>query len=154
MKPAAFPLQDGGGVLPDTAEPAAVAAAAAARGLAYCVADCNRARSRSAVLRAIAKAVDFPEYFGGDFDALFDCLCDTILDQKTGGVLFLNQLHSGDPALTDDAAQIESVCQDVVEFARDNDRVFYYLVTHAGRHPDPEPGKVTSWSAEGHPEAQ
>jgi len=145
---AAFPLQDGGGVLADTADPTAVAAAAVGRGLAYYEADCNRARSRSAVLRAIAKAVDFPEYFGGDFDALFDCLCDTILDQKTGGILFLRQLHSGDPALADDARRIESVCQDMVEFARDNDRVFYYLITHAGRHPDAEPGKVTLWSAE------
>jgi len=149
MKPvAAFPLQEGGGVLTGTADPASVAAAASAHGLAYFEADCDRARSRSAVLRAIVKAVDFPESLGGDFDALFDCLCDTLRDQKNGGILILRHLHSGDPALTDDAAQIESICQDVVEFARDNKRVFYYLITHAGRHPDPEPGKFTAWSAE------
>jgi len=144
----AFPLQDGGGVLAASADPASLAVAAAQRGLACYIADCNRARSRSAVLRAIAKAVDSPEYFGGDFDALLDCLCDTIMDQKNGGILLLCQLHSGDPVLADDAVQIESMCQDLVEFARDNGRFFYYQITHAGRHPDPEPGKVTSWSAE------
>lgn len=145
---AAFPLQEGGGAVASSVQPDELAAAAAERGLAYFVADCDRARSRSAVLRAIAKAVDFPEYFGGDLEALFDCLSDTILDQKAGAVLFLRQLHSGDPALAEDAASIEGVCRDAVEFARDNDRVFHYLVTHAGRHPEPEPGKVTSWSAE------
>jgi len=149
MKPiTALPLQDGGGALADVADPTHLGATAAGRGLAYYEADCNRARSRSAVLRAIAKAVDSPEYFGGDFDALLDGLCDTILDQKVGAILFLRQLHSGDPALTEDASQIESVCRDVVEFARDHGRVFYYLITHAGRHPDPEPGKLTSWSAQ------
>ena len=143
-----FPLQDGGGVLAPATDTEALAAAAAERGLAYYVADCDRARSRSAVLRALAKAVDFPQYFGNDLDALGDCLSDTILEQKAGAVLLLKQLHSGDPALSEDAALIEAVCQEAVEFARDNGRVFYYLITHAGRHPDPEPGKFTSWSAD------
>ena len=29
------------------------------------------------------------------------------------------------------------VCQDVVEFAENNGRVFSYVVEHAGKHPDP-----------------
>lgn len=109
-------------------------------GLAFMVAECDRARSRSAVLRAIAKAVDFPEYFGGNFDALYDCLCDTVLDQKTGVVLWFVKLHSGDPALAEDAVQIASVCEDVVAFAEENGRVFNYIIEHAGKHPEPEPG--------------
>lgn len=118
-------------------------------GLAVMVADCDRARSRSAVLRAIAKAVDFPEFFGGNFDALYDCLCDTVLDQKTGVVLWLAKLHSGDPALAADAAQVESVCQDVVTFAGENGRVFNYIIEHAGKHPDPEPGVAAARYGEG-----
>jgi RNAse (barnase) inhibitor barstar len=102
--------------------------------------ECDRARSRSAVLRAIAKAVDFPVYFGGNFDALYDCLCDTVLDQKTGVVLWFDKLHSGDPALTEDAERVVSICADVVAFAEENGRSFSYIVEHAGKHPDPEPG--------------
>lgn len=114
--------------------------AAREAGLAAFVVDCDRARSRSAVLRAVVKAVDFPEFFGGNLDALFDCLCDTLLDQKTGMFLWFRHLHSGDPALTEDAAAIEAVCADVVDFASNNDRQFAYAIQHAGRHPDPEPG--------------
>ena len=109
-------------------------------GMTAYVVDCDRARSRSAVLRAVVKAVDFPEFFGGDLDALYDCISDTVLDQKTGLFLWFDHLHSGDPALADDAAAILAVCDDVVEFARNNDRRFSYAVVHAGKHPDPEPG--------------
>ncbi|TCT10785.1 barstar family protein [Paralcaligenes ureilyticus] len=114
--------------------------AADALGMTVFVVNCDRARSRSAVLRAIARAVDFPEYFGSNLDALSDCLCDTVLDQKVGVVLCLDNLHSGDPALADDAAAVLSVCADTVEFAINNDRYFAYAVQHAGKHPDPEPG--------------
>jgi len=114
--------------------------AAQAAGMTAYVVDCDRARSRSAVLRAVVKAVDFPEYFGGNLDALYDCLCDTVLDHKNGLFLWFHNLHSGDPALTEDAAAIEAVCADVVDFAANNERQFAYTIVHAGRHPDPEPG--------------
>jgi Barstar, RNAse (barnase) inhibitor len=137
-----------GGALDHAAQPEALAEAARAGGLAYFVADCDRARSRSAVLRAIAKAVDFPEFFGSSLDALYDCLCDTVLDQKVGVVLYLSKLHSGDPALEEDSVLIENVCADVAEFARENGRIFAYAVEHAGKHPDPEPGRAATWSDE------
>ena len=114
-------------------------AAGAAPGVSPRTAD--RARSRSAVLRAVVKAVDFPEYFGGNLDALYDCLCDTVLDHKNGLFLWFHKLHSGDPALAEDAKAIVAVCDDVVDFAANNDRRFAYTVVHAGKHPDPEPGE-------------
>lgn len=117
-----------------------VGQAAQAVGMNFAVVQCDRARSRSAVLRAVVKAVDFPEFFGGNLDALYDCLSDTVLDQKTGLFLWFSNLHSGDPALHDDAKKIVAVCEDIVEFARNNDRVFAFTVVHAGKHPDPEPG--------------
>lgn len=139
-----------GGVLDSSAHaPDALADAAREQGLAFFSADCDRARSRSAAMRAIAKAVDFPEFFGGSFDALYDCLCDTVLDQKGGVVLWLEKLHSGDPALKDDAKRIETVCSDVSDFAKENGRVFAFAISHAGRHPDPVPGEAQSWSATG-----
>ena len=125
----------------------AVVDAAHELGLALFVANCDPARSRSAVLRAIVKAVDFPEYFGGNLDALYDCLCDTVLDHKVGVVLWLYRLHSGDPALEEDAARIEAVCADAAEFAHENGRIFAYVVEHAGRHPDPEPASPLSLTA-------
>jgi RNAse (barnase) inhibitor barstar len=115
-------------------------AAAKAAGMTACIVDCDRARSRSAVLRAVVKAVDFPEFFGGNLDALYDCLCDTVLDNRNGLFLWFHNLHSGDPALTEDAKAIVAVVSDVVEFAANNDRIFAYAVVHAGKHPDPEPG--------------
>lgn len=114
--------------------------AARAAGMTALVVDCDRARSRSAVLRAVVKAVDFPEFFGGNLDALYDCLCDTVLDHKNGLFLWFHNLHSGDPALAEDAKAIAGVCADVVDFAANNDRRFVYTVVHAGKHPDPEPG--------------
>lgn len=115
--------------------------AARAEGMTAFVVDCDRARSRSAVLRAVVKAVDFPEYFGGNLDALYDCLCDTVLDHKNGLFLWFHKLHSGDPALAEDAKAIVAVCDDIVDFAANNDRRFAYTVVHAGKHPDPEPGE-------------
>lgn len=135
-------LQEGGELDHAGLDKVAVVNAAAELGVNLVVADCDRARSRSAVLRAIAKAVDFPEYFGSSFDALYDCLCDTVLDQKGGTALWLYRLHSGDPALTEDAVKIVSVCADAAEFARENGRSFAYVVEHAGRHPDAEPGRA------------
>lgn len=133
-------LQKGGLLDISSREQAEVLAAATGLGMTAFIVNCDRARSRSAVLRAIVKAVDFPEYFGGNLDALYDCLCDTVLDQKTGLFLWFHNLHSGDPALTDEAAAIVSVCADVVTFAANNGRYFAYAVEHAGKHPDPEPG--------------
>jgi RNAse (barnase) inhibitor barstar len=115
-------------------------AAAKAAGMAAFVVDCDRARSRSAVLRAVVKAVDFPEFFGGNLDALYDCLCDTVLDNRAGLFLWFHNLHSGDPALAQDAEAILNVVADAAEFASNNDRPFAYAVVHAGKHPDPEPG--------------
>lgn len=117
-----------------------VSEAAQALGMTVFVVDCDRARSRSAVLRAIAKAVDFPEFFGSNLDALYDCLCDTIQDQKTGMFLWLHNLHSGDPALQQDAVAIADVCIDASDFAGNNERVFGFGIVHLGKHPDPEPG--------------
>lgn len=111
--------------------------AATDAGLTPIVVDCDRARSRSAVLRAIAKAVDFPEFFGSNLDALYDCLSDTVVDQRDGLFLWFYKLHTGDPILADDAKAVLDVCADVVEFAANNERVFSYVVEHAGKHPDP-----------------
>ncbi|MEI2418003.1 barstar family protein [Orrella sp. JC864] len=149
LSPLQKQLQRGGAVDPAAVPADKLAEAARAQGLAFFRADCDRARSVSAALRAIAKAVDFPEFFGSDLDALYDCLCDTVLDQKAGVALWLHKLHSGDPALSQDALRIESVCADVSEFARENGRVFLYAVEHAGKHPEPEPGQAQSWSASG-----
>jgi hypothetical protein len=63
-----------------------------------------------------------------------------LLDQKIGVVLWLYKLHSGDPVLEEDAGRIESVCADAAEFARENGRVFAYVIEHAGAHPAAEPG--------------
>jgi RNAse (barnase) inhibitor barstar len=133
-------LQKGGLVDVSSSEQVEVVKAAEEAGLAAFVVDCDRARSRSAVLRAVVKAVDFPEFFGGNLDALYDCLCDTVIDQKVGLFLWFHNLHSGDPGLEKDAAAIESVCMDVVEYAANNGRQFAFHIVHAGRHPDPEPG--------------
>ncbi|OZI71075.1 barstar family protein [Bordetella genomosp. 12] len=133
-------LRRGGAIALEDTDKESMVNATHELGMPLLVADCDRARSRSAVLRAIAKAVDFPEFFGGNLDALYDCLCDTVLDHKTGAVLWLYRLHSGDPALEEDAAAIETVCADAADFAKENGRVFCYVVEHAGRHPDPEPG--------------
>lgn len=133
-------LQKGGLVDVASSEQAEVIGAAEEAGLTSFVVDCDRARNRSAVFRAVVKAVDFPEFFGGNLDALYDCLCDTVLDQKNGLFLWFHNLHSGDPALEEDAVAIQAVCDDVAEFASNNGRSFAYHIVHAGRHPEPEPG--------------
>lgn len=102
--------------------------------------ECDRARSLSAVLRAVVKAVEYPEFIGKDLDALYDCLCDTVLDQKTGLYLWFNKLHTGDPALAEDAEAILSICNDVADFFSNKGRYFGYTIMHSGKHPDPEPG--------------
>ena len=132
-------LQRGGELDAAALDKQSVVEAAGELRAALYVADCDRARSRSAVFRAIAKAVDFPMHFRS-FDELSDCLSDTVLDQKVGVVLWLYKLHSGDPALEEDAARIISICQDVTEYARENGRLFAYIVEHAGAHPAAEPG--------------
>lgn len=133
-------LRRGGALAFDGLDQQTLRTHANALGLSFALADCDRARSRSAVLRAIAKAVEYPEYFGGNVDALYDCLCDTVMDQKEGVVLWLHRLHSGDPALQDDAEQIAAVCANAADFAKENGRIFAFVIDHAGKHPDPEPG--------------
>ncbi len=133
-------LQKGGLVDASKANWTELTEPAQALDLTTFVVDCDRARSRSAILRAVVKAVDFPEFFGGDLDAFYDCLCDTIRDQKTGVLMCFDNLHSGDPALADDAAAIIAVCEDAADFARNNEKIFAFVVEHAGKHPDPEPG--------------
>lgn len=130
-------LQKGGLIDVSDASQDEVIQAATDAGLTPIVVDCDRARSRSAVLRAVAKAVDFPEFFGSNLDALYDCLCDTVIDQRDGLFLWFYKLHTGDPILADDARAVLEVCADVVDFAANNERVFSYVVEHAGKHPDP-----------------
>jgi len=150
-------LQQGGLIAADGLSTAALReplwAAAQALDVAVFEIHCDKARNRSAVLRAVVKAVDFPEYFGGDLEAFFDCLCDTLRDQKTGVLLWFDKLHSGDPALADDAAAILAVCEDTAQFARNNDKIFAYVVEHTGKHPEPEPGIAPTPYA-GHGEEQ
>lgn len=133
-------LQRGGQIEATEAQQATLFAIAEATEITVGVVECDRARNCSAVLRAIVKAIDYPDFFGSDLDALYDCLSDTVLDQKTGLYLWFNKLHTGDPALEAHAQAIISVCNDVVDFASNKDRVFAYTVIHAGKHPDPEPG--------------
>lgn len=133
-------LQKGGLIDMPVVSQEQVLEAARAAGMSTFIVECDRARSRSAVLRAVVKAVDFPEYFGGNLDALYDCLCDTVLDHKNGLFLWFHKLHSGDPALEEDVKAIIAVCDDVADFASNNERLFGYVVEHAGKHPDPEPG--------------
>lgn len=142
-------LQAGGELNATGWDKVAVVNTAAEAGLALLVADCDRARSRSAVLRAVARAVDAPDFFGNDLDALYDCLCDVVGDQKQGLVLWLFKLHTGDPLLAEDAQRVVGVCADVVAYANESGRVFTYVIEHAGRHPDPEPGVVAAPEQEG-----
>ena len=130
-------LQKGGSIDASAGSQDDVIQAATDAGLTAIVVDCDRARSRSAVLRAVVKAVDFPEFFGSNLDALYDCLSDTVMDQRNGLFLWFYKLHTGDPILADDAKAILDICADVVGFAENNERVFSYVVEHAGKHPDP-----------------
>jgi RNAse (barnase) inhibitor barstar len=114
--------------------------------LLWCAADCSKARNRSAFFRAVVKAVDYPQFFGSRFDGLYDCLRDSVDDQKVGMVLLLDQLHSSDPALESDMAELTQVLDDVVLHAADQGKVFIYGIHHSGRHPDDVPGVVRNWS--------
>lgn len=141
-------LQRGGAIDPDLADAAGLEAAAAEHGLTFFTADCDRARSRSAVLRAIAKAVDFPVFFGNDMESLYDCLADTVQDQRQGVLLYLQKLHSGDPALENDAGHIRTICENLADALTGTGKVFAFVIEHAGRHPDPEPATSQTWSAQ------
>jgi len=114
--------------------------------LLWCAADCSKARNRSAFFRAVVKAVDYPQFFGSRFDGLYDCLRDSVDDQKVGMVLLLDQLHSSDPALENDMAELIQVFDDVVSHASDQSKVFIYGIHHSGRHPEDTPGVVRNWS--------
>ena len=114
--------------------------------LTWCVADCSKARNRSAFFRAVVKAVDYPQFFGSRFDGLYDCLRDSVDDQKTGLVLLFDQLHSSDPALEADMAELNQVLEDVVTHASDQGKVFVYGINHSGKHPEDTPGVVRNWS--------
>jgi len=114
--------------------------------LLWCAADCSKARNRSAFFRAVVKAVDYPQFFGSRFDGLYDCLRDSVDDQKVGMVLLLDQLHSSDPALENDMAELIQVLDDVVSHASDQSKVFIYGIHHSGRHPEDTPGVVRNWS--------
>lgn len=123
-------------------------AMAQAAELVWCEADCSRARNRSALFRAVVKAVDYPQFFGGSFEGLYDCLTDTIEDQKVGIVLVFKDLHSADPDIERDLADLQQVLGDVVGTASDSGRVFIYCIEHGGKHPDDVPGVVHNWSEE------
>lgn len=116
-------LQAGGVIAGTQLEASLVDSVARSCGYTLFDAQCARAKTKSAVLRAIATAVDFPEYFGGNLDALYDCLTDTVLDQKDGVVLLLNNLHDDAPGLEAHIEAILQVCADASEFAKDNGRL-------------------------------
>lgn len=141
-------LSSGGEILANAGKQEEVAALAEEMGLTFFAADCDKARNRSAILRALAKAVDYPVFFGNNMDALLDCLGETLLDQKKGMVLWIKNLHSGDPSLAEDAQNIQGILNDTLEFATDKERVFVYSIEHAGKHSDPEPGVAPAPYAE------
>ena len=114
--------------------------------LAWCEADCSKARNRSALFRAVVKAVDYPQFFGGSFEGLFDCLTDSVQDQRAGLVVLFKDLHSADPGIEPDVAELCQLLSDVADNAADNGRVFIYSIEHGGKHPDDVPGVVHNWS--------
>lgn len=133
-------LETGGAIKEKTIALDELKAHADSAGLTYFEADCDKARSCSAVLRAIAKAVDYPVFFGSNMDALLDCLGETLLEQKSGMLLVLRRLHSEDDSLLEHIDAIKGVLNDTVEYAGDNNRIFSFMVEHAGKHDAPEPG--------------
>jgi RNAse (barnase) inhibitor barstar len=139
-------LMKKGGELELPAELHDVSQALVQADIAWCVADCDRARNRSALFRAIVKAVDYPQFFGSSFEGLYDCLCDSVSDQKVGLALVLDNLHSADPTLQGDMAELGQVLSDVVAQASDNSKVFIFAIRHVGRHADDAPGVVHNWS--------
>lgn len=133
-------LLKGGELSQDVKEQGNLKTQVEAAGLSFFVADCGKARNRSAILRALAKAVDYPVYFGSDMDALLDCLSETLLDQKNGMVLWIEQLHSGDPSLTGDVSELLRVLAETLAYAKEKKKVFAYFIEHVGEHSAPEPG--------------
>ncbi len=121
-------FQEGGALYRTGLDPALLQRAAHDLKLTSFVVDCTRARTKSAVLRAIANTVDFPEHFGGNLDALYDCLTDTLLDQKTGMVVAIMHLHEDDPGLLPHVPAIVQVFEDAIEFARENGKVFTFVL--------------------------
>lgn len=115
-----------------------------ALGMAFFTADCSKARNLSALLRAFAKAVDYPVFFGKDTDALLDCLNETMEEQKVGYMLWLKELHSGDPSLTEDVATVLGVLQEAVNHAQDKNKTLSFIVEHAGKLNAPDLGRPPS----------
>ena len=142
-------LSKGGELLLKASDQEKMQSQAEAAGLSFFVADCGIARNRSAILRALAKAVDYPVFFGTDMDALLDCLSETVSDQKQGVVLWIEQLHSGDPSLTEDVQELQGVLSETVAFAQEKKKVFAYFIEHVGKHSAPEPGVAPQPYAEG-----
>lgn len=114
------------------------------KGLSVFVVDCSKARNLSALLRAFAKAVDYPVFFGKDMDALLDCLNETMDEQKSGYLLWIKELHSGDPSLTEDAYSVLDVLTEVQKHASDKQKVCAYIVEHVGKHSAPDLGRPPS----------
>ncbi|MBK1780341.1 barstar family protein [Advenella sp. WQ 585] len=141
-------LSSGGEIKADAHKLEEVAALAEEMGLTFYAADCDKARNRSAILRALSKAVDYPVFFGNNMDALLDCLGETLLEQKKGMVLWIENLHSGDPSLVADTQDILGILNDTLEYATDKERVFVYAIEHVGKHSDPEPGVAPAPYAE------
>ncbi|ETD69362.1 hypothetical protein V757_09065 [Pelistega indica] len=109
-------------------------------GLAIFTIDCSKARNLSALLRAFAKGVDYPVFFGKDLDAFYDCLVETVAEQKAGCVLWVQELHSADPSLKADVAEIFLILNEVVKNAQEHKKIFAFVVEHAGKLSAPEPG--------------
>ncbi|WP_051919050.1 barstar family protein [Basilea psittacipulmonis] len=108
-------------------------------GLTFFYIDCDKGRSLSAVLRAFVKGVDYPVFFGSDMDSFFDCLSETVLDQAKGACLFIDNLHTEDPALIEGSKEIVNVLEAVVEAMSEEKKVLVYHVVNVGKHGDPEP---------------
>lgn len=117
---------------------------ARALGMAVFVADCSKARNLSALLRAFAKAVDYPVFFGKDMDALLDCLNETMEDQRVGYLVWIKELHSGDPSLTEDAYGVLEVLKEAQSHAADKKKILSYIVEHVGKHSAPDLGRPPS----------
>lgn len=135
-----------GGELPKTllAREEEVLSQAREEGLTVFVVDCSRARNLSALLRAFAKAVDYPVFFGKDMDALLDCLNETMEEQKVGYLLWIKELHSGDPSLMEDAYNVLDILGEAQQHALDEGKVFAFIVEHVGKHSAPDLGRPPS----------
>lgn len=77
----------------------------------------------------IHKSFRFTLFFGKDTDALLDCLNETMEEQKVGYMLWLKELHSGEPSLTEDVATVLGVLQEAVNHAKDKNKTLIYCRT-------------------------